>query len=192
MYFIVITVTTVGYGDFYPLSIFGRLLAFLIFIWGAFFVSLSFVILMRTVEMDSKERNALNLIRRIQINKQVRDSSAVCISRFFRLLLLYKRFKRAPSKGKKQDIQKHAENLLLALGKTRHLKRKKGLFKDNNLIQSIIDNNQYYRWFLKDIGTKQKLILDNVLELKLKLEENINLRRFRNSFTQKRDRKSVV
>ena len=149
-------------------------------------MSLSFVILMRTVEMDSKESNALNLIRRIQINKKVRDSSAVCVTKFFQLLVLYKRFKTAPSAKAKLQIQKKADSLLLALGKTRHLKRKKGLFKDNNLIQSIIDNNQYYRWFLKDIGAKQKLILDNVLELKLNLEENINLRRFGNSQTHKR------
>ena len=136
--------------------------------------------------MDSKESNALNLIRRIQINKKVRESSAVCVTKFFQLLMMYKRFKTAPSAKAKQQIQKKADSLLLALAKTRHLKRKKGLFKDNNLLQSIIDNNQYYRWFLKDIGAKQKLILDNVLELKLNLEENINLRRFGNSLTHKR------
>ena len=36
----IVTMTTVGYGDFYPKSHMGRLMGIIISLWGVFFVSL--------------------------------------------------------------------------------------------------------------------------------------------------------
>lgn len=42
---VIVTMTTVGYGDFYPKSLIGRLVGILITLWGVFFVSMFVVAL---------------------------------------------------------------------------------------------------------------------------------------------------
>lgn len=47
-----ITMTTVGYGDFYPRTSFGRVVDVILVIWGTFIVSLMIVVLTNTLNMD--------------------------------------------------------------------------------------------------------------------------------------------
>lgn len=47
---VIITMTTVGYGDFYPRTLFGRILDIIIAIWGIFIVSMMVVVLSNTLE----------------------------------------------------------------------------------------------------------------------------------------------
>ena len=42
---VVITMTTIGYGDFFPRTLFGRILDIIIAIWGIFIVSMAVVVL---------------------------------------------------------------------------------------------------------------------------------------------------
>lgn len=48
----IITMTTVGYGDFYPRTLFGRIIDVFLIIWGIFIVSLMVVVLTNTLNMD--------------------------------------------------------------------------------------------------------------------------------------------
>jgi voltage-gated potassium channel Kch len=48
----IITMTTVGYGDFYPRTIFGRVIDVILVVWGTFIVSLMVVVLTNTLNMD--------------------------------------------------------------------------------------------------------------------------------------------
>lgn len=48
----IITMTTVGYGDFYPRTIFGRIIDVILVVWGTFIVSLMVVVLTNTLNMD--------------------------------------------------------------------------------------------------------------------------------------------
>ena len=50
---VIITMTTVGYGDFFPRTIFGRSLDILIAIWGIFIISMMVVVLSSTLNMVS-------------------------------------------------------------------------------------------------------------------------------------------
>jgi potassium intermediate/small conductance calcium-activated channel subfamily N protein 2 len=45
--------TTVGYGDFYPRTLIGRIIDTLLVVWGVFIVSLMVVLLTNTLNMDS-------------------------------------------------------------------------------------------------------------------------------------------
>lgn len=49
----IITMTTVGYGDFYPRTLIGRIVDTLLVVWGVFVVSLMVVLLTNTLNMDS-------------------------------------------------------------------------------------------------------------------------------------------
>mmetsp|Transcript_8150 Transcript_8150/g.709 ORF Transcript_8150/g.709 Transcript_8150/m.709 type:complete len:100 (+) Transcript_8150:212-511(+) len=55
LWMVIITMTTVGYGDFYPRTFFGRILDIIIAIWGIFIVSMMVVVLSSTLELDSSE-----------------------------------------------------------------------------------------------------------------------------------------
>jgi len=48
----IITMTTVGYGDFFPRTSFGRIIDAVLVIWGTFIVSLMVVVLTNTLNMD--------------------------------------------------------------------------------------------------------------------------------------------
>jgi len=48
----IITMTTVGYGDYYPRTTFGRVIDVILVVWGTFIVSLMVVVLTNTLNMD--------------------------------------------------------------------------------------------------------------------------------------------
>lgn len=47
--------TTVGYGDFYPNTTAGRIIAYLIFLSGLFLISLTFSIVMSFIQLSLPE-----------------------------------------------------------------------------------------------------------------------------------------
>jgi len=63
VWYIMITMTTVGYGDYYTHTTFGRLIAILVMIWGAFINSLILVAMQITSEFTVQESESFeNLI----------------------------------------------------------------------------------------------------------------------------------
>ena len=63
MWNILITITTVGYGDISASSHMGRLIAIIAAFWGVFFVSLFVVALMNMLMFDSSEKKAYMLLK---------------------------------------------------------------------------------------------------------------------------------
>lgn len=61
----IITMTTVGYGDYYPRTIFGRIIDVILVVWGTFIVSLMVVVLTNTLNMDQSEKRALIVLNRL-------------------------------------------------------------------------------------------------------------------------------
>lgn len=57
--------TTVGYGDLYPRTLFGRLIDIVLVIWGTFIVSIMVVALTNTLNMDQSEKRALIVLNRL-------------------------------------------------------------------------------------------------------------------------------
>lgn len=52
MWCVIITMTTVGYGDFYPRTFIGRLCDIFTAIWGIFIVSMMVVVLTNTLKLS--------------------------------------------------------------------------------------------------------------------------------------------
>jgi voltage-gated potassium channel len=51
LWLVLMTVTTVGLGDYYPQTHFGRTIVFFIAIWGTFVISLTVVVVANTLKM---------------------------------------------------------------------------------------------------------------------------------------------
>ena len=59
---VVVTMTTVGYGDVFPKSYFGRLLGTFICLWGVLLVSLFVVTISEALEFSAPQRNSYLLL----------------------------------------------------------------------------------------------------------------------------------
>lgn len=70
---VIITLTSVGYGDYSPKSDFGRVVAIVIAFWGIFFLSLLVVALTNTLELEESEQRAFVLLRRLFTRNKLKE-----------------------------------------------------------------------------------------------------------------------
>jgi hypothetical protein len=59
---VIITMTTVGFGDFYPKSVYGRLIGVLVCCWGVFIVSFFVVTLNNMLNFNANEDKSYNIL----------------------------------------------------------------------------------------------------------------------------------
>lgn len=75
--------TTVGYGDFYPNSLFGKIIAIASVIIGNIILSTLVVGLTNYLEMNVSENKGYIVTKKLIIRRQMQDSSARIITRYF-------------------------------------------------------------------------------------------------------------
>jgi hypothetical protein len=80
----IITMTTVGYGDYYPRTTIGRIIDVILVIWGIFIVSLMVVVLTNALNMDANESRALIVLNRLEAKKVVKEKAANLIGASYR------------------------------------------------------------------------------------------------------------
>ncbi len=83
--------TTVGYGDFFPRTIFGRVIDVILVVWGTFIVSLMVVVLTNTLNMDQSEKRALIVLNRLETKKSLKEAAAFVITHSCRKYLINKK-----------------------------------------------------------------------------------------------------
>lgn len=81
---VIITMTTVGYGEVYPKTIFGRLLGIALCIWGALQVSLFVVTVSRQLELTQLQSNAYVLIQRLSYRDALKKVAASALFSMFK------------------------------------------------------------------------------------------------------------
>ena len=83
MWCVIVTMTTVGYGDFFPRTHMGRLIGIMICMWGVLVVSLLVVTVSNKLLMDTPEEKSYTLLERvIQKEEMQKDAARVLISAF--------------------------------------------------------------------------------------------------------------
>ena len=80
-----ITMTTVGYGDYNPKTIPGRTLGFVLCIWGVFLMSMIVIILFQSLELTYEEKQALLIFNKLEAKKPLAKSAANLIKKLWRL-----------------------------------------------------------------------------------------------------------
>eukprot|EP00345_Euplotes_harpa_P015353 CAMPEP_0168336372 /NCGR_PEP_ID=MMETSP0213-20121227/11502_1 /TAXON_ID=151035 /ORGANISM="Euplotes harpa, Strain FSP1.4" /LENGTH=169 /DNA_ID=CAMNT_0008341551 /DNA_START=115 /DNA_END=622 /DNA_ORIENTATION=+ len=99
--------TTVGYGDAFPKTMFGRLIGICVCLWGVLLVSLFVVSISDALEFNVPQKNAFNLIHRIIFRDQLKDQAAGAIISRYRIKLSERKHKSIV--GQKENIEKILE-----------------------------------------------------------------------------------
>jgi hypothetical protein len=83
MWNVIITLTSVGYGDIYPKSLFGRLWGVLIAFWGVFVTSFFVVTVTNMLAFSPSEDKAYNLLLRLYYKTQLKREAVDVLSSAF-------------------------------------------------------------------------------------------------------------
>ena len=70
MWYMMITMTTIGYGDIWPKSHMGRSIGIIIAFWGTFYLSIFVVALLKTLAFTSSEQKAYMLLLRLEAKEE--------------------------------------------------------------------------------------------------------------------------
>jgi hypothetical protein len=101
---VIITMTTVGYGDFFAQSDFGMLVTVSIIFWGIFIVSLMVVTLTNSISLDCKETRAYNILFRLKTREELANKAAYMVVTIIRIIALDKDYER---KRSNESLSKH-------------------------------------------------------------------------------------
>ena len=72
MWNVIITLTTVGYGDLYPKTLMGRFVGVIIAFWGVFIVSFFVVTLNNMLTFSPNEEKSYNLLLRLYYKQELK------------------------------------------------------------------------------------------------------------------------
>mmetsp|Transcript_17341 Transcript_17341/g.19769 ORF Transcript_17341/g.19769 Transcript_17341/m.19769 type:complete len:253 (+) Transcript_17341:2-760(+) len=86
MWLIVITMTTVGYGDYFPRTHYGRLVAVIVSFWGVFLVSMMVVTLTGSSSFEPKEAKAYDILFRLNTKDEIKKKAASVITTVVRIV----------------------------------------------------------------------------------------------------------
>uniref|UniRef100_A0A7S3KVW0 Potassium channel domain-containing protein n=1 Tax=Euplotes crassus TaxID=5936 RepID=A0A7S3KVW0_EUPCR len=138
MWCILITMTTVGYGDVYPKSFFGRILGIILCIWGVLLVSLFVVTVSEQLELTQLQKNAYVLIQRLSYRDALKEVSASAVYSMFKFSKAIKNKK----EGDKAKILNTAE---------KKFKEKMMIFKNKIIEMRKFDTTVEYTYLSKNL-----------------------------------------
>ena len=109
-----VTMTTVGYGDYYPLDFLGRFITFFIALSGNLLVALIIVGFQNKTELSIEEKNALNFIQRLEKKDDIKKFAASYFKSNFSFVIMKRKLLRDElqinEKNKKKIIELAKEN----------------------------------------------------------------------------------
>lgn len=94
MWFVFISMSTVGFGDFYPNTQIGRIISILACSIGVYYVSMLIVFMTKTSVLEEKETKAYQLITRFNYRKIIKNLQSKIIYHALKLGILIKQVKR--------------------------------------------------------------------------------------------------
>lgn len=81
---IIVTMSTVGYGDMFPKTIFGRLLGSILCIWGVVLESMMVVTLSEGLEFTSPQKNSYVLLQRLMYRDELQMRAVKALKSMYR------------------------------------------------------------------------------------------------------------
>ena len=80
MWNVIITLTSVGYGELYPKTFFGRIVGIIICFWGVFIVSFFVVTVTNMLNFSASEEKSYNLLLRLYYKLELKREAVAVLS----------------------------------------------------------------------------------------------------------------
>ncbi|EAR86593.2 small-conductance calcium-activated potassium channel protein (macronuclear) [Tetrahymena thermophila SB210] len=168
MWNIIVTMTTVGYGDYYARTHLGRFIIFFVCIWGVFIVSMMVITLSNTLNITTLEKKAIAVLQRLHLKGQMKHHAA-------HILTLLAKIGLANRKGKFEGQFKKQTQIRLrkALNEFKIAQRQYRSIGDENISEEMGRQFDFLREDLKEIQKKQNALLETNIQLMqhLKLDQ---------------------
>ena len=157
---IFVSMTTVGYGDFYPRTHFGRIIIIFSCAVGIYFISMMMVFLTKKSLLNENETKSYKLITRIKIRNELKNIYSNIIYHSIKIVNIQNKYFNDNISQKKYEIDYNFErrNVILNIDKKKYLSEKIKSFeflptKDQlyEIAERIIDD-------IKDINNEVKLL----------------------------------
>jgi Ion channel len=84
MWLIIVTLTTVGFGDYYPKTVQGRIVGFICCFWGTFIVSYFVVTVTNILTFSAPEEKSYILLQRLHYKELMKEHAASVLSSAFK------------------------------------------------------------------------------------------------------------
>ena len=165
LWFVGVTMTTVGYGDYIPNTNFGRIITYGIFLCGLFLISLTFGTVVEFIQLSLPEQNVLFVIKNLRYNKQINIVCSKIITGVFRLNMKKKRFSKN-SFSFNYENHKLITNLIVFKQLKRKLKENKD---DVDFKLYLVNSIKSMQISLKQIEKDIDYSLNEVITLKEKI-----------------------
>jgi len=88
---VILTMTTVGYGDIFPRTTIGRIVYFICAMFGVVVVSMIVVTVMNMLDMSNVESKAFTVIKRMNIRGGLRQRAAMVVCKAMRMNMQIKK-----------------------------------------------------------------------------------------------------
>lgn len=82
---VIVTLTSVGYGDISPNSFFGRLVGVIVSFWGVFITSAMFVIVLAQLDFQPRQGQAFGFLLNLNMKKDLKQKAVNVLSNAFLL-----------------------------------------------------------------------------------------------------------
>ena len=82
LWLILMTITTVGYGDYFPHTAIGRIIILIVAIWGTFIVSMMVVVVSNTLTMEKNEKRTSIIINKLELRKDIQNEARQLVGYF--------------------------------------------------------------------------------------------------------------
>jgi potassium intermediate/small conductance calcium-activated channel subfamily N protein 2 len=83
MWNVIITLTSVGYGEFYPKTLFGRMIGILICFWGVFIVSFFVVTVTQLLKFEGGEEKSYELLLKLAHKQELKKRAIAVLQSSF-------------------------------------------------------------------------------------------------------------
>ena len=89
-WFVVVTMATVGYGDITPKTLPGRVITFILAVWGVFLISLVVLLFFEFIQLSDSEKMALKVYDRMSYKDEMVTQASIVLSKFVKIRAHYK------------------------------------------------------------------------------------------------------
>lgn len=136
IWYVVVTMTTIGYGDIIAQTSVTRTIVIFLLIWGNFWSSIFISVLFPYVQLGLFEKKALNQYRRTKLRGELRE---LCKKVVGQLVMINYYSKQA---GKEEENKERQLSIFKVLRKIKVVKKKLAVTKGqtNNFIDEILGN----------------------------------------------------